>query len=485
LEFLDKEQSRRADRFKRVDVDNVHDYRKKTGEVLSRILLIIDEFHVLFSKDNDAMSKAASAHLEQIIRQGRAFGIHVILASQTIMNVGGIHQGVWGQVGIRIALKCPKADARFILGADNDAVDLLSPNDPGQAVYNSDCGNVIANTIFRVAYIEQKTEKGWDQEGLLEEISSESQKLEHVKKLDLPEPRVMLSNVEDNIYNRFQKFARGIDVDFKENAVLIGESLQLFNTLKTTFRDNKTSNMLIIGNDESKARTMFTFCALSLALHKLTVNQNKKPSQPDIFVLDYAPTEDPFEKDMLIELVNLLPDYIKYVTFEDSEKVMKELFEDLNKRQKNPSAESRYLLLFGLQRARDLRSNDPYVNKKQEDDFDDFGSDIHQKLAVTPYEMFLRLMQNGAAQNIHSIIWEDSFKTFMAYYSNMLANFDLRIGFTMPDDDSVLFMEEASGSQISENNAVFSYNGNQRFRPYKKPDLDWLIKVCERINSFQ
>lgn len=485
LDFLDKEQSRRADKFKRVDVDNVHDYRQKTGEVLPRILIIIDEFHVLFTKDNDMMSKNASAHLEQIIRQGRAFGIHVILASQTMMNVGGIHQGVWGQVGVRIALKCPKADARFILGSDNDAVDLLSPNDPGQAVYNSDCGNVIANTIFRVAYIEQKSDAGWDQEGLLKEISARSQKLERVRKLELPETRVMLSNVEDNIYNRFQKFARGKDVEFNENAVFIGESLQLFNVLRTTFRGNKASNMLVIGGDEQKARTMFTFCALSLTLHKLTVNQNKKPSRPDIYVVDYAPIEDPFDKDMLIELVEMLPDFIKYVDFEESDMILKELFDDLNRRQKAPSKDSRYLLLFGLQRARDLRSNDPYMNNKQEDNYDEFGSDIHQKLSVTPYEMFLRLLQNGAAHNIHSIIWEDSFKTFMAHYSNMLASFDLRVGFTMPDEDSVLYIEEPNASLMSENNAVFSYNGNQRFRPYKKPDLVWLKKVCERINSYK
>lgn len=41
-------------------------------------------------------------------------------------NIGGINNGVWGQVGVRIALKCPKSDAKFVLGSDNDGVDLLS-----------------------------------------------------------------------------------------------------------------------------------------------------------------------------------------------------------------------------------------------------------------------------------------------------------------------------------------------------------------------
>jgi len=485
LEFLDREQSRRADKFKRVDVDNVHDYRQKTGEVLPRIMLIIDEFHVLFSKDNDNMSKNAAAHLEQIIRQGRAFGLHVILASQTMTNVGGIHHGVWGQVGIRIALRCPKADARFILGADNDAVDLLSPTDPGQAVYNSDCGNVVANTIFRISYIEQDL-----QTQLLDKISANPK---HRSTLQLPETRVMLSNVEDNIYNIFQKFARADDnqirdIQFADNAVLVGEPLQLINNMQMNFRDRDSSNMLIIGNDEQKARTMFTFCSLSLALHTLTKNGHAKPKQPSIYIVDYAPLEDFYEKDVLLELVQPLSDYVKYVTFEESQEALEELYGELSARRKGSgqSADSKYFLLFGLQRARDLRNNELYQPRKTDDiGFDDgLGLEIQQKLNVSPYDMFLNILQSGASNGIHSIIWADNFKTFMAHYAGMLANFDLRIGFTMPDDDSVLFIEEPSGSQINENNAVFSYNRNQKFRPYKKPDLDWLKNICERIAKF-
>jgi len=246
--------------------------------------------------------------------------------------------------------------------------------------------------------------------------------------------------------------------------------------------------MLIIGNDEQKARTMFTFSSLSLALHSLTKNNHKKPSQPSIYIVDYAPLEDPYEKDVLKELADLLPEYIKYVTFEDSGEVLEKLYHDLTERKKNNvSKDSKYFLLFGLQRARDLRSNDPYQSKKHESTGidDGLGLDIQQKLSVTLYDMFLNILHSGAANGIHSIIWTDNFKIFMAHYSSLLSNFDLRVGFTMADDDSVLFMEEPHGSQISENNAVFSYNGNQKFRPYKKPDLDWLTNICKRIIDFQ
>jgi hypothetical protein len=184
--------------------------------------------------------------------------------------------------------------------------------------------------------------------------------------------------------------------------------------------------------------------------------------------------------------VKLLPDYVTCVTTEDANLALEDLYHELNERKSNhTSKDSKYLLLFGLQRARKLRSNEMLQSKKQEiaGIDDDFGLDIQYKLTVTLYDMFLNILQSGAIHNIHSIIWTDYFKTFMAHYSGMLINFDLRVGFTMADDDSVLFMEEPHGSLLNENNAVFSFNGNQKFRPYKKPDKKKKKKICERINS--
>lgn len=476
LEFLDREQSRRADMFKRLNVDNVEDYRSKYGEVLPRILLIIDEFHVLFSRDsNDTMGRNSAAYLEQIIRQGRAFGIHIILASQTMTNIGGINNGVWGQVGVRIALKCPKSDAKFVLGNENDGVDLLSADNPGQAVYNSDCGNVIANTIFRVAYIEQDS-----QEEYLQYISNKGPRFGY------PETRVMLSNVEDNIYNPLQKFKNGEDVAFDDNSILIGEALKLVNNMRMVFKNKASSNMLVIGNDEQKARTLFTFASISMTLHKLSINGYRRPDKTPIYLLDYAPIEDFYEKDVLIELSKMLPHYIKYVPFDDANDVLAELYSNFTQREKGfAEKEDTYLLVYGLQRARDLRSNNIYQAKNNLDDFDEFGGSATQQLSVKPHEMFMNILQRGAAVGINSLVWEDNFKVFMAHYANMLSNFDMRIAFTMADEDSINYIEEPNGSKIGENGAVYSYNGNQKFRPYKKPDLDWLKQICARIESFK
>lgn len=485
LEYLDKEQSRRADKFKKLNVDNVEDYRKKSGEILPRILIVIDEFQVLFSKDtSDIYSKNSSVYLEQIIRQGRAFGIHVILASQTMSSIGGINYGVWGQVGVRIALKCPKSDAKFVLGSDNDGVDLLSADNPGQAIYNSDCGNVVANTVFRVAYIEQD-----EQDKYLQYIS------ENEPRFNYPATRVMLSNVEDNIYNPLQRFARGENFKFTENAILVGEPLKLINNMKMMFKQKQGSNMLVIGNDEQKARTLFTFAALSLSLHALTQNAYHKPTAPIIYLFDYAPLEVFEEKDdTLLVMSQKLPSYIRYIPFDETEDAMKDLYHVFKRREKAPEQnEELYMMVYGLQRARSLRSSDVYKKNVKFEEYDEFGEEAYREsrinssrehINVKPYDMFMNLLQRGASFGINAIIWEDNFKLFMNSYADMLQNFDMRIAFTMPDDDSINFIEEVNGSKIGENGAIYNYNGNQKFRPYKKPDEEWLDKICSRIAQF-
>ena len=485
LEYLDKEQSRRADKFKKLNVDNVKDYRQRSGEVLPRILLIIDEFHVLFSKDtSDINSKNSAAYLEQIIRQGRAFGIHIILASQTMSNIGGINYGIWGQVGVRIALKCPKSDAKFVLGSDNDGVDLLSADNPGQAIYNSDSGNVVANTVFRVAYIEQD-----EQDKYLKYISEKEPRFKY------PATRVMLSNVEDNIYHPFQRFKRGENYSFTENAVLVGEPLKIINNMKMVFKQKQGSNMLVIGNDEQKARTLFTFAILSLSLHALTKNSYQCPKSPKIYLFDYAPLEVFEERDdTLLTLAKSLPNFIKYIPFDESEEAMKELYQVFKQREKGKEQNDElHMMVYGLQRARNLRSSDVYKKNVIIEEFDEFGESAYlasrnhpsqELLNVKPYDMFINLLQRGAMYGINAIIWEDNFKLFVNSYADMLPNFDMRIAFTMPDDDSIDFIEAVDGSKIGEDGAIYSYYGNQKFRPYKKPDSEWIETICARITQF-
>jgi hypothetical protein len=56
----------------------------------ARILCVIDEFQVLLA-GNDPMATEAVRCCESLARKGRSYGIHLILASQTVLGVEALY----------------------------------------------------------------------------------------------------------------------------------------------------------------------------------------------------------------------------------------------------------------------------------------------------------------------------------------------------------------------------------------------------------
>ena len=83
LHKIDNEMTRRGEMFRQTGAQDLAAYRKTSGQPLPRIVLIVDEFQVFFA-DDDKIGQDSAVLLEQLVRQGRAFGIHVILGSQTL-----------------------------------------------------------------------------------------------------------------------------------------------------------------------------------------------------------------------------------------------------------------------------------------------------------------------------------------------------------------------------------------------------------------
>ncbi|QLQ08987.1 MAG: DNA translocase FtsK [Anaerolineae bacterium] len=150
LQGLDAELKRRGDLFRKAGVDSLADYRAKNGLVTPRILLLVDEFQEFFTID-DSIASQASQILDRLVRQGRAFGIHVLLGSQTLAGAYSLARSTIDQMAVRIALQCSEADSRLILADDNPVARLLSR--PGEAIYNAANGLVEGNNRFQVAWL--------------------------------------------------------------------------------------------------------------------------------------------------------------------------------------------------------------------------------------------------------------------------------------------------------------------------------------------
>ena len=151
LQRLDAELRTRGDLFRKRGVQDLKGYRAAEPDArLPRILLIIDEFQELFVED-DRIAQEAALLLDRLVRQGRAFGIHVLLGSQTLGGAYTLARSTIGQMAVRIALQCSEADAHLILSEDNTAARLLTR--PGEAIYNDANGLYEGNHPFQVVWL--------------------------------------------------------------------------------------------------------------------------------------------------------------------------------------------------------------------------------------------------------------------------------------------------------------------------------------------
>ena len=110
LDGLEAELKRRFDLFRSAGVENLTEYRAKTSEKMPRLLLIVDEFQEFFQPQDD-LAQQARSFFDRIVRQGRAFGIHILLATQSLSGTAALPSSTQEQMGIRIVLQCSENDA--------------------------------------------------------------------------------------------------------------------------------------------------------------------------------------------------------------------------------------------------------------------------------------------------------------------------------------------------------------------------------------
>ncbi|HWI56633.1 MAG TPA: FtsK/SpoIIIE domain-containing protein, partial [Bacillota bacterium] len=154
LQRVDDELRRRGDLFRQLGVQDIPGYKRAGGtEPMPRTLLLIDEFQEFFVED-DKIAQTASLLLDRIVRQGRAFGIHVILGSQTLGGAYTVARTTLGQMAVRIALQCNEADAYLIMDDTNPAPRLLSR--PGEGLYNDMAGAIEGNSPFQTVWLPEE-----------------------------------------------------------------------------------------------------------------------------------------------------------------------------------------------------------------------------------------------------------------------------------------------------------------------------------------
>lgn len=152
---------------------DVDEFNKMSADKhISQIILVADECQTLFSDDakSNKLQRDMIATIALIAQQGRAFGMHLLLATQSLSNAPFLDARILNQIGEHYILPCLPADAQKLVPdherKDTETVVSQMEKGKGQCYYQGADGKF----LFTFSYIP----KGEVQDSLIEAAKKKS-----------------------------------------------------------------------------------------------------------------------------------------------------------------------------------------------------------------------------------------------------------------------------------------------------------------------
>ncbi len=458
LQRLDAELTRRGELFRQAGAQNLAGYRSAPGRPpLPRVLLVVDEFQEFFVED-DKLAQEAARLLDRLVRQGRAFGLHVLLGSQTLGGANTLARATLDQMTVRIALQCSEADGHIILSEDNGAARLLSR--PGEAIYNDANGLVEGNNPFQVVWLADELREDY---------------LRRVRALDRAgavRPMVVFEGdaPADVATNQpLAQLLRGAAAPAERTAFAwLGEAVAIKPPTGATFRAQTDNHLLILGQQDEAALGMMATALVSLAA------QHPASGPARFFVLDGTP-DDSAQRGYWARLAALLPHAVRLGGVRDVPALMGELAAEVERRQASGGEGAPwYVFVHGLHRFRDLRKAE-----------DDFGFGRRGEEAAKPDQQFASVLRDGPLLGVHALVWCDTLANLnRALDRQALRGFEMKVLMQMSATDSSLLIDTPLASKLGPYRAYYHSEDQgrlEKFRPYRPPPRAWLEAAAKLL----
>ncbi len=400
--------------------------------------------------EDDRVSQGAALFLDRIVRQGRAFGIHVLLGSQTLGGAYSLARATIGQMVVRIALQCNEADAYLIMNEDNPAPRLLSR--PGEAIYNDEGGAIQGNSPFQVVWLPDQVRDEW-----LAKVGVRSRR--DNKAAANREPIVFEgnapANVGDNPLLRSLLNASSLQPTSSPR-IWLGAPNSIKGPTEAMFRRQSGNHLLIVGQRDETALGM-----LGIAMISISAQQTKAAAR--LIVFDTS-APDSAEAKFLEQIVRAVPHEVKLVRAGEVEEVMSALAAEQQSRadQSGAAGAETFLFIHGLQR-----------NKKLKFD-EEMSFSMDAGTGANPGLLLNKLICEGAGLGFHVIASCDSYNNVMRCLSRKaVSEFEMRVAFQMSSNDSASLIESPQANDLGLHRAIL-FNGQEgwteTFRPYALPD---------------
>jgi hypothetical protein len=445
IEGLDQEMLKRMEAFRGI-ANDLAEYREKTGQTMPRILLLVDEFQVLFEQDDQVAEKAGRL-LDRLVRQGRAFGIHVLLGSQSLAG-HSLPRSTLDQMAVRIALQCSEADSRLVLAEDNPAARRLSR--PGQAIYNSANGLIEGNTEFQVALFSDR-----DREEYVRLIAEKSDR----------RPLVFEGNKPARLEDCAPLMARlqaGPLSSVRLVESWIGEPVAIRPPVAVRWSRRSGNHLLVVTREEEEGVGVLMSAVVSLCV--------QYPAQRlRVYIADFSTPEAEWAEISEV-LQATFPEQIQVLGRRELLRTLTELQEMVRRFVEEGSVirEDHYLVLVGVHRIRDLRLSD------------DVGFRLGEETSLHPSEQLTAILRDGPEAGIHVLMWCDTVGNLQRYVDRRaLREIGLRVAGPMSEEDSMHLIDSPAAARLDKPHRMVFYDDErpgmlEKFRPYVVRDLAWL-----------
>ena len=454
LRRVDEELRVRGELFRAVGAQDLAGYQRASRDGrMPRVLLIIDEFQELFVED-DSIAQNAALLLDRIVRQGRAFGIHVVLGSQTLGGAYSLARSTLGQMVVRVALQCNEADAYLIMDENNPAPRLLSR--PGEGIYNDSGGALEANSPFQVVWLPES-----ERREALRVVRALGE-----KQGERNEPIVFegnsLAEMKENA-----ELARELDLK-PGTAGRTGQKvwLGLPNEIKGPTHvvlDNRSGrNLLIAGQHDDHVRALLAAAMISLAAQNGTDSAR--------FVLLESPSAG--SNLSLAGIAARLPHETQVVKGNEIAETFRALAEEIDRREAGAIGPRIFVVVHNLSGFKPLRPEDEF-------------SISYEEGKTSASADFQRVYTEGPLFGIHVITHADGFNNANRFLGRKgLKEFSSRVLFQMSASDSASFADDPRAGNLGLNRALLydEQDGTyETFRPYGRPSASWLAEVEEKL----
>ncbi len=479
LKELVGEFEKRIKAFKDKDVVDISAYnRVNTASPMPYLLLIFDEVQELFNGD-DLIDRECIGYLKTLVTEGRAVGIHIILASSNFNLANGLNP-IFELMAIRIAIKgTPEPSARTILSSENNITNLLKNESAGAAVFNNQNGASSGNSIFQIAYLNKE-----ERIALLEAISSCANEMA-VQKNYNNKTRVLLTNLEDDIDNPLNTFidSKNVDDAMKygkdEYPLFIGEPLNFNRELKIQMSFEKGDNLIVATKDERGACSLVQLMMTSILYGELTKKSANKNDKL-IYLLDCSDEEETSVDGISLEdFANRFESQIERFKFKEVGDAIDSLYSILEERKDkgvDASYEKLFVVFFGIDRAKVMRSDDSLY---------DISGGANE---ISTHDKYRELILNGNKYGICTIVWTQNYNLFKKMYGNILdKGFDKRIAYNISNEAMEDLVNESEPEKLNSRTAVYmDMNSvrNKHFRRYETLQNEWIRKYADVYHEY-